>query len=189
MDSTKQEGRKGTARFVEGEVPVSSTTGHRPSMFTKVEVRVPMDRLLDGKAACDPLRSEAFCRFASILGPEAFALVLNHFRPQIEDILNSWVLAAGFADGIKSMGYEVDAQDLAESLQEVFLEVVSRSESDADYERYVKATQPLGFEGVEVLEDVTGYLMERARQAVIEGVERGAEPGPLVPGRIKGGGR
>ena len=161
--------QKGTARFVEGEVPVSPTTGHRPSIFTSVEVRVPMDRYIDGKAAADPLNNETFCRFASILGPEKFLVVLNHFRPQVHEVLNAQVLAVGFADAIKNMGYEIDPQAIAEDLYGIFLEVVCDNEPDEEYERYVEVTQPLGFGGVEALEKAVGGLMDRAREVVLKG--------------------
>ncbi len=99
-----------------------------------------------------PSGNEDFCRFASILGPEKFLTVLNYVRPQIEDILNAWVLAV-------------------ERLYEVFLEVTSRNQPDSAYERYAEATQPLGFEGVEALENITGSLMSRAGEAVLKGVK------------------
>lgn len=150
--------QKGTAEFVEADTPESPTTGERPSFFTKVEVRIPLDRHQDGKAACDPLRNEDFCRFASILGPEKFLTVLNYIRPQIEETLDAWVLAVGFADGIKRMGWDYPAMEVAERLFEVFLEVAGRNQPAAAYEAYAEATQPLGFGASRLLRTSPGAL-------------------------------
>ncbi len=68
------------------------------------------------------------------------------------------MLAVGFADGIKSMGFDYPAVELAERLYEVFLEVACRNQPDSEYEKYAEATQPLGFEGVEALENITASL-------------------------------
>ena len=158
------------AEFVEVDAPESPTTGHSPSMFTSVEVRIPMDRWQDGRAAAEPVNSEEFCKFAAILGPERFGVVLNHFRPQIEEVLNAQVLAIGFVDAVNSMGFDVDARDLAEDFYDRFLEVVTKAAPAGEYEKYEQAVKGLGFDGIEALEKVVGTLSDRARKAVLEGV-------------------
>ncbi len=59
---------KSTGEFVEVDTPESPTTGERPDFFTKVEVRIPLSRHQDGKAACDPCGARSFAGSLRSLG-------------------------------------------------------------------------------------------------------------------------
>ena len=124
----------------------------------------------DGRAAAEPVNSEEFCKFAAILGPERFEVVLNHFRPQIEEVLNAQVLAIGFSNAVNSMGFDVDVRDLVEDFYDRFLELVTKAALRASMRSTSRRLRVSDSMASRPWRKWSGFLSDRARKAILEGV-------------------
>ncbi|MDQ3620183.1 MAG: hypothetical protein M3391_08660 [Actinomycetota bacterium] len=165
--------REGVKRF-------EPDPGRIPELVGTIEVEYSVDKQLETRRKMDPLKDEDFTKFAAILGSERFLRVLNHTRGHLEHTLRCWLLAVGFANAIEpfSSGFGPDdRRRLADSIYALLVDVVAVpgvEDSDAEYARYAEATQPLGFEGVEILEEVVGKLLDRVEEMVLDDSAKGS---------------
>ncbi len=59
-------------------------------------------------------------------------------------------------------------RDTVDRFFEILVDIIPvRENSEAEYLKWAEATQPLGFEGVTVLEEVTAGLLDRARDIAL----------------------
>ncbi len=157
MEATKREGIAMPVKF--------------PEMVGTIEVEYALNRQLEASKETDPLKDEAFMRFAPVLGSERFLVLLDYTRASVDHSLRCWLLARGFVEAIKPLTGDLGPRtgvDLVDHFFGILVDVIpAREDPNADYVKWAEATQPLGFEGVTVLEEVTAKLLDRAREIAL----------------------
>ena len=161
MEATKREGISMPVKF--------------PEMIGTIELEYALNRQLEASKETDPLKDEEFVRFAPVLGSERFLVLLDYTRASVDHSLRCWLLARGFVEAIKPLTGDTGVDlvdhsgvDLVDHFFEILVNVIpAREDPKADYVKWAEATQPLGFEGVAVLEGVTAKLLDRAKEIAL----------------------
>ena len=101
MESTKQEA---------GKREGISMTVKFPQEVAKFEVEYALGRELEARKDTDPLKDEAFTRFAPILGSERFLVLLDYTRATVDHSLKCWLLARGYFEAITPLSGDLGSK-------------------------------------------------------------------------------